>query len=343
MIFVVVRSTSDDTSSPDPTFRCAMHTNGTGVYGVVQLGTCEGDGSSYGNVQQRMTIPVRHAKERLTKLLSTPGAEVYVDNRMDSVLVPPVNFAGARDATAILQSFRRNKSDRELELLKDLYEKTASGLTKTEANFRSSAASNGVMTYAQDLKRSREITVRHRGMQFDGLCSDVIHSEGHTEEWKTHIDNAYRAMDMASACLSKVGTSHDEVEELFRSTMRTYGLMTKGKLIGHTGYESVEPVFGAATVQPYDAMLLTARFAPMGDTKQICTLRYPCFVTPGDATFGSSSADAGVSEDSALGKLLDSFDMDSASEITNRPEILNYFSIRGFDPMLKDNIYWLTE
>ena len=234
---VVVRGS---TRAIDPTTACMA--NSADVRSRYLLLEMDADGS----VVDRQTLPASQRAEVERRMSDASYRGVHVDMRTDPSLLkltPP-----ARAVAADLASYRRAKSDEEMEALVALSKRTHDML---EGNFRGAAQRDGQRS-AFHVTRAKGFTQYRGGLQdAKGRCSDVTRVEPKNAEWEARLERAYRGLDAVDKYL-KAGVHRDTLNKLFMAHVNPEDVVY-GDVVWHIGFESHEQL-PCETLQPFDVV-----------------------------------------------------------------------------------------
>lgn len=253
-VLVVVRGARH---SVDPTYACMAHDTYRGRYLMLEI--------ENGRVSKRTTADDRRVVEE--RMRSGEYRGVYTDRRADSHLMPLTHPEQSLEAD--LASFRRAKSDEELEALASLSTATMRNLraddNTTSKSFRGAAQTEGFKSAFQ-VTRAKGFVQYRGGLQDTlGRCSDLTRVDARTPEWEARLARAYRGLDAVRERL-QVGTSVKELNDVFLSHMDAEKDYVYGDVVHHTGFESHETSVPLDRLEPYDFVTVGAAVGDGAET-----------------------------------------------------------------------------
>lgn len=231
----------------DPTYACVSHNGSPSNFGILHF--------TDGLLTKREIIPRSEQKrvEAYTVKNTFRGA-VYVDDRTSKDLLPLKT--GPHCTRLDISTFRRSKSDEEIDALTKLYRSTRRLLADSNPNekaFRGASRQGSEDLKAAFVRTDRKGFVQFRGGLKDsqGRLSDLTRVEPKTKEWEARLDRVYKGLDAVMANAT-VGTPIKDLNDCLWKHLDPTKDVVYGDAVHHTGFESQEFSIPLTTIQQHD-------------------------------------------------------------------------------------------
>lgn len=258
---VVVRGAYRGT---DPTYACVAHNTNPSNYCLLDI--------ENGRVVQRAVVPAanrRTVEEAMAKSDTYRGG-VYVDARADRGLLPLTTPAHAREAD--LASFRRAKSDEELEALESLHAAAVRLIDDSEKSgkggFRGAAHTEG-HKHAYHVTRKAGFTQYRGGLQDElGRCSEATRVVPKTEAWEARLARAERGFRAVESAI-RPGAKVRDLNQAFLEHMDPEKDAVYGSVVRHVGQTSHEEEIPLEGVEAYDFLGVGAAVGELDGAREV--------------------------------------------------------------------------
>lgn len=255
--YVIVRGAKN---SVDPTYNCMAHDTSPNNYLALEV-------QNDRVVNRRLYRAAERGQLESFVRNAAQNTDVVVecDMRKDKGLLPFTPPPNALSAS--LATYRRAKSDSEIEHLNALADMTYRQIHSTNKSneFRGSSSKVGDnVKAAHAITKTRGFVQYRGGFQMpSGLKTDLTRVEARTADWQSRLDRVNRGLDAVEKEL-KAGVSVTHLNNVFMDSIDDTEDRVYGNVVFSTGYEGREEGVPLDVLHAYDCVTVGAAVKSIG-------------------------------------------------------------------------------